>query len=179
MSREEQAAVILGEAFPEVDSTDPVEYVSELGDAVQAVLYSFLFWPKLVEFHGAVFVALWGDDEEYISQRLTSPVSGQSYPPLGWTKVVESFNRFEVHQIFRQIRGSWEKSEETHRQLALVLVETWRARLGAAYPERSFRVWFQEGDEDMGSRIEIAQEHPALQAPRGWSDEQRAIVASA
>jgi hypothetical protein len=167
---------ILHASFPEVDSLDPVSYVSELGDPVQALLYSRLFWPKLVEFRGAVFVALWGDDYEYIDHRMHSPAAGKDWPPMSWADAVDSFNAFEVQHIFRQVRGPVEFYEEAHLQLGLILVQAWRARLAQEYPERQFSVEFINGDEVMDSRMAVSQTYPSLIPPEGWSDEQRRIV---
>ncbi|MER8071920.1 hypothetical protein ABTZ59_26835 [Streptomyces sp. NPDC094034] len=167
---------ILHCSFPEVDSLDPVSYVSEVGDAVQALVYSRLFWPKLVEFNGAVFVALWGDDEAYIFQRLHNSSVGRDWAPMSWTSVVNSFNVFEVQYIFRQARGACELIDQANLELGSILIETWRARLATEYPERNFRVELVAADETMGSRIEVAQEYPPLASPEGWSDEQRAII---
>ncbi|GAB3953993.1 hypothetical protein [Streptomyces sparsus] len=166
---------ILHASFPEVDSLDPVSYISEIGDAVLALLYSRLYWPKLVEFHGAVFVALWGEDGEYISSRLQGPAVSQDWSSMSWERAVDSFNSFEIHQIFRQIRGPDQFSEAAHAELGSVLTQTWQARLGAAYPERRFRVQFVGADEVVGSRIEVRQEYPMLRTPDEWSAESRTI----
>ncbi|BCJ58161.1 hypothetical protein [Micromonospora endophytica] len=169
---------ILQSAYPEVGSVDPVEYISELGDSVQALVYSMLFWPKLVEIEGAVFVALWGDDAQYISRRLRVPVSSSKWAPLSWSKFVDSFNIFEIAQIFRQNRGPAELVEDANRELALVLVRSWSARLSASFPERRFSVRLVASDEMMESRIEVVQEYPPLVPPSGWSSERRIIIAS-
>ncbi|MFK4109425.1 hypothetical protein [Streptomyces sp. NPDC002176] len=175
---DEDAAVgrILQQSYPEVDSCDPVAYVSELGDSVQALVYSRLFWPKLVEIEGAVFVALWGDDEEYISARIRTPAASPNWGAMSWPQVVDSFNKFEVAHIFRQHRGSEDMVESANRELASTLVQAWHARLATSYPGRKFSVRFADGDESMGSRIEVAQDHPPLVTPEGWSDESRAIL---
>ncbi|GHF14826.1 hypothetical protein E5082_01905 [Streptomyces griseoluteus] len=170
------AGRILQQLYPEVGSSDPVAYVSELGDSVQALVYSRLFWPKLVEIEGAVFVALWGDDEEYISARLRTPAASSNWAPMSWPQAVDSFNKFEVAHIFRQNRGSEEVVEDANRELASILVQVWKARLATSYPERKFSVRFVDGDETMDSRVEVTQDHPPLATPKGWSDELRAIV---
>jgi hypothetical protein len=176
MDRDGEIARILAEAYPSVDSADPVSYVSELGDSVQALVYARLFWPKLVEFEGAVFIALWGDDESYISERLRTPAPDPSWGPLSWESVVDSFNKFEVAHIFRQYRGPAEVSDQANYELGQVLVQTWSARLAGAYPERKFTVRFSAADEVMDSRIEVRQAHPQLNPPAGWSDRHRAIL---
>lgn len=177
MSSDVSVGRILHVSFPEVNSLDPVSYISELGDAVQALVYSRLYWPKLVEFRGAVFVALWGEDDDYISSRLQIPVVGMDWPPMSWKEAVDSFNLFEIHQIFRQVRGPDRFNDEAHMELGLILTQTWQARLLAAYPERRFRVTFVGADDAMGSRMEVTQEYPSLTIPEGWSAEQRVIIA--
>ncbi|WP_218027902.1 hypothetical protein [Streptomyces marincola] len=167
---------ILLRSFPGVGSLDPVAYASELGDSVQALVYSRLFWPRVLQVEGAVFVGLWGDDEQYIRDRLRTPVSRKNWAPMSWVDVVNSFNRFEVAHIFRQERGSAEIAGEANRALGRILVQTWSARLKEAYPQRRFHVRFVEADETMDSRIEVTQENPSLVTPQGWSDEWRAIV---
>ncbi|UCM87964.1 hypothetical protein [Streptomyces marincola] len=170
---------ILLRAFPGVGFLDPVAYASELGDSVQALVYSRLFWPKILQVEGAVFLGLWGADEQYIRERLRTPVSGRGWAPMSWTGAVDSFNRFEVAHIFRQERGPAELVGAANRELGLILVQTWSARLAVACPERRFHVRFMEADETMDSRIEVTQESPSLVAPQGWSDELRAIVTGA
>lgn len=176
MDADSAVSRILQYSYPGVGSADPVSYVSELGDSVQALVYSRLFWPKLVEFEGAVFVALWGDDEEYVAERLRTPASSANWTPMSWPKVVDSFNVFEVAHIFRQNRGPVEIVESANRELALILVQAWSARLKASYSQRRFSVRFIVADETMGSRIEVSQEYPSLVTPQGWSDERRAIL---
>ncbi|MBP0458662.1 hypothetical protein [Streptomyces montanisoli] len=170
---------ILQRAYPDVGSADPISYVSELGDSVQALVYSRLFWPKLVELEGAVFVALWGDDREYIDGRLRAPAPSGSSAPMAWQKIVDSFNTFEVAHMFRQNRGPADLVESANRELALVLVQAWGARLGIAYPQRRFEVCYAEADEEMDSRVMVSQVHPSLVPPQGWSEEQRAILPGA
>ncbi|WP_107059306.1 hypothetical protein [Streptomyces sp. NRRL F-5126] len=176
MCEKAKVGEILQRAYPDVGSADPVSYVSELGDSVQALVYSRLFWPKLVEIEGAVFVALWGDDREYIDDRLRTPAASNSWAPMAWEEVVDSFNTFEVAHIFRQNRGSADLVESADRELALVLVSAWGARLGIAYPQRRFEVRYVEADEKMDSRVEVSQVHPSLVPPQGWSEERRAIL---
>ena len=167
---------ILRDVYPEVDSADPVDYVAELGDSVQALMYSWLFWPDLVEFEGAVFVAIWGNDEQFISERIRNPSGGWRRSPISWKETVDSFNIFEVDHMFRQYRGSVEVAAEANSELGHVLVQAWNARLKMAYTTRSFRVRFVEADELMDSRIEVSQDYPSLVTPRGWNAEQRSIL---
>lgn len=169
---------ILQYSYPEVNSLDPVSYVSEVGDSVQALIYSRLFWPELLEIEGAVFVALWGGDYDYINDRIRIPAPSSEWAPLSWTTAVDSFNIFEVAHIFRQNRGTAEIVDRANRELGMILVQSWSARLSVSYPHRGFSVRFVEADEELDSRVEVSQEHPSLVTPRGWSDERRAILPS-
>src|SRR5262245_60769069 len=121
--------------FPDVAAEDPIEYFGEVGSAADALVYSWLFWPKLVEMHGAVFLALNGRDETYIAERLEQSMASTRAEPdeSSWTAVVYSFNFFELEYLFGVRRTPWELEEELVQQLGGALVETWSARLAAAY----------------------------------------------
>ncbi|WP_051950661.1 hypothetical protein [Actinacidiphila yeochonensis] len=173
---EEAVGRILRESFPEVDANDPVAYVSELGDTAQALAYSYLFWPRLMEFEGAVFLCLWGDDEAHIRERMVTPAPGGSRAPLSWADAVDGYNYFELQEMFRMIRGTGENNEAAARELGAVLVESWRARLATAYPVRMFRVELVAPDESMGWCVAVAQELPELVPPAGWNPRRRAIT---
>lgn len=166
---------LLHEAFPEVDADDPSGYFTELGDAAQALMYSWLFWPRLLEAHGAVFVALWDTDETEIPARLSRAVGDDQpdWPDTSWQEAVDSFNYFEVPYLFRHDRGSPELQEEVWRALGAVLVRTWTARLASEYPERRFAVSLVEPDDSISLRIKVTQE---LVAPPGWSPRCRAVI---
>lgn len=103
---------ILQQAYPDVGSAHPASYVSELGDSVQALVYSGLFWPKLVEIEGAVYVALRGDDREYVDGRLRTPAPSNSWGPMAWvnsstaltpSKLLISFDRIEALWIWSKV----------------------------------------------------------------------------
>jgi hypothetical protein len=109
----------------------------QVGDAVEALKYAVLYWPKLIEFRGAVFLALSEGDETEIESRLTAPSHGRQrsqQAPLSWQATVDSYNIFEVAHLFRQWHGLAELSEDVHRNLGEFLVCTWRSRLLEAYP---------------------------------------------
>jgi hypothetical protein len=169
---------ILRESFPQVDSDDPVSYFGEAGNAVDAVMYGWLYWPDLVELHGAVFLALDGDDEADIAERLATPVANghPDWPELSWVEAVDSFNIFEVEHLFGQWRGSVELYGDVHRELGRFLVHAWTARLVTAYQERRFTVILIDADDLMGLRIEVSQRSPALVGPEGWDARRRGII---
>jgi hypothetical protein len=178
MNRPDQAARLLGQAFPTVNSDDPVVFISETGDAAEALKYARLYWPGLVEIHGAVFLALWGHDAADIVERLHRPVADRhpDWDALPWSEAVDSYNRFEVAHLFRQQRGPVDTWEEFDEALADFLVQTWSARLRTAYPDRRFTVRTVEPDGGMDFRIEVVQDSPALLPPAGWDPRRRGIV---
>jgi hypothetical protein len=178
MSQPVDALRILHECFPYVDSDDPVSYFSEAGDAVQALKYSWSYWPNLVEIHVAVFLALSGNDENEIVERLATPLADQhpEWPTMSWTQIINSYNIFEIQHLFRQQRGPAEFAEETHRELGRILLQTWHARLATSYPERRFVVQILEADDSMDLRIEVSQESTPLTPPKGWDERRRGII---
>lgn len=175
MGGDAEIARILDSAYPSVGSADPASYISEVGNSVQALVYAGLYWPKLLEIEGAVFIAIWGDWEEYVSRRISTPAP-EGWRPMSWPEMVDSFNVFEVGHIFRQGSISWKISAEADHELAQLLVRIWGARLAVAYPQRTFSVRFMPTDEVMESRIEVSQKYPPLAVPAGWNEERRAII---
>ncbi|MGO1056608.1 hypothetical protein [Crossiella sp. CA198] len=175
-----KAGQILRAAFPEVDSDDPSSYFWQQGDLFQALSFAWLFWPRLVELHGAIFVVLGGADETEISSRLTTPLANarSDWPPMAWPDAVDSYNWFEIDQLFRGWRGPGEVVSDAQECLAIVLVQTWLARLVGAYPERSFSVTLVQADEEAGLRIEVRQEAPQLETPKGWDGRRRFVAGS-
>ncbi|MFJ9941284.1 hypothetical protein [Streptomyces erythrochromogenes] len=178
MNQRTRVRDVLHAAFPHVESDDPVGFFSEEGDVMEALKYAYLYWPNLFELHGAVFLALQGDDERETADRLSTPVAdGQSgWGALSWTGMVDSYNVFEVEQLFRRWRGPAEVSEDAHRALGEFLVQMWSARLAAAYPSREFAVRLIEADEDMDLRIQVTQQHPPLTEPGGWDGRRRGVI---
>ncbi|WP_406114527.1 hypothetical protein [Kitasatospora purpeofusca] len=142
-------------------------------------MYSFLYWPRLVEIHGAVFIGLSGNDEEEIRKRLTS-TTGRAIPGRGeipWAEVVDSFNLFELGHLFSAVPVHRDDFDPLHRELGSVLVKSWHARLVDEFPEREFSVRLMEADESMMEmRIEVKQVSPILSTPDGWDGRLRRVV---
>ncbi|MEV8378125.1 hypothetical protein AB0P21_35630 [Kribbella sp. NPDC056861] len=170
---------VLRTAFPHVGPSDPVEYFGEAGSATEALMYSWLYWPDLVELYGAVFLLLSDANEEYISERLGASV-GDEHPdwaPLAWADAIDSFNWFEVSYLFRSWSGlTDELHDDLHRELGSRLIPVWSARLTAAYPDREFSVTLLEPDDSVGWRIQVSQVSPPLQAPPGWDPQRRSVL---
>ncbi|WP_332757235.1 hypothetical protein [Streptomyces sp. MT206] len=178
MNQRDRARDVLHAAFPHVESDDPVGFFAEEGDVMEALQYAYLYWPNLFELHGAVFLGLQGDDERETADRLSTPVAdGQpGWAPMSWTEMVDSYNVFEVEQLFRRWRGPAEVSEDAHRVLGEFLVQMWSARLAAAYPSREFDVRLIEADEDMDLRVQVTQRRPYLVEPAGWDGCRRGVI---
>ncbi|MBB4963431.1 hypothetical protein [Saccharothrix violaceirubra] len=172
---------ILRRSFPDwdVETDHPAAYVSETGDAVQALMYSYLIWPALIERHGAVFLALDGNESEDFAERMgrPTPFVHPDWPALSWVDYVASFNFYEVPHLFRMLRGPAEVYDPSHEALGVVLREAWAARLAAAYPDRRFAVDLLENDGTMALRIVVRQTFPELVAPEGYDPRRRGIIA--
>ncbi|GLW93966.1 hypothetical protein [Actinokineospora globicatena] len=139
--------------------------VWEEGDAVTALKYSYLFWPCLVEVDGAVFVRLDGNSDSGLAELVKERAVGYRG---GWADCVDSYNRFEVEQLFRAWHGQREWDGELHWELGEVLVRTWRARLAEGYPDRRFEVLLLEPEDGFGTRIDVRQVTPAVVTPDWW-----------
>ncbi|SER25607.1 hypothetical protein [Actinokineospora terrae] len=139
-------------------------YVSEEGDLLTALKYTYLFWPKLVEVEGAVIIVLDGNVYDEVIGRLAQRGDSSS----SWTDAVDSFNWFELCYLFRQWYDLGDWHMDTSRELGQVLVRAWRARLLEAYPDREFLVRLLEPTDDWDPRIEVVQVAPPLLTPDSW-----------
>ncbi|WP_245556059.1 hypothetical protein [Actinopolyspora mortivallis] len=176
MYDERVAVAALRAAYPDVDSEDPVAFFGEEGTHFQGLMFAWLYWPRLIEIHGAVFLCLNGEDESYIRELLSTPVAdGHSdWLPMSWKNVVDNFNWFEVLHLFGLHVPPDEYVVPASEQIAEILVESWSARLKVAYPEREFSVSLMDSDtEDVG--IEVVQTAPELEVPAGWDPRRRFI----
>lgn len=175
MNIETQIPSVLRAAFPEVDSDDPVSYYSQVGDVFQGLSYAWLFWPRLVFLHGAVFLALEGNDEANISGRLKTPYADghPDWPRLAWSEAVNSYNSFEVDQLFRHWREPGERWADACVILGRILVETWSARLLQQYPGRTFSVKLVETEAPAELWLEVRQVSPDLATPPSWNERRR------
>lgn len=177
MTDNDRIGRILKAAYPDVGSDDPVSYLEEETEAFRALDLSFLFWPRFINVYGAVFLALDGDDEKFIVERLTTPhpVRKSHTPDTSWVDAVDSFNWIELSQLFHNIRNPAEFLTEAHLEVGKILCQTWSAKLRQEYPDRGFSVCIAEADESVEQRIEIKQLDPQLQTPDGWNPERHII----
>lgn len=172
-----RAGRILRSAFPDVGLDDPVSYFGRRGDVFHALSFAWLFWPKLLELYGAVFLALDGDDENEIVERLATPFGDKhpEWPLMTWKDAVDSYNRFEVAHLFRVWLEPGNLVSDASEELAEFLIQTWQARLRQEYPERVFSVRVVEPDDSTELSIEICQQSPHLEVPSGWNEQRRFI----
>lgn len=168
---------ILREAFPDVDSDDPGSYFTLVGDVFLALSFSYLFWPKFVTMYDAVFVVLGEGHERLLRERLTVPLEqgGSSQRPLSWARMVNTFNWFEVSQLFSRWREPRALVPAAYDELDKILCRVWRAKLRGDFPDRIFKVDLVEADQDLELRIEVTQVSPALTEPVGWDPYRRFV----
>jgi hypothetical protein len=170
---EQMAGRILREYFPFVGSDDPVSYFHRAGDAAEALKYSRLFWPELIEYCGAVFLAL-GENDRVEIVRCLAEFMGQERPEWrvrSWKDVVDSYNLIEIANLFDRIREPVGYAESVCRELGNTLMRAWRSRLLQEYPDRLFSVRLVEPEQDWPElRIEVKQEAPKLEVPPGWNE---------
>jgi hypothetical protein len=175
MRDDETIGRALQAAFPGVDSQDPVGFFGQIGDVFGALSYAYLFWPKLIEIHGAVFVAVTGDYEGQVRERLAVPAAQEEARPLAWKEVVDSFNWFEISQLFGRWREPRDFTDDAYEGVGGFLVESWGAKLRLEFPDREFEVRLLEADEQHERRISVRQTSPPLLEPRGWDSGTRHI----
>ncbi|RKN52401.1 hypothetical protein D7231_35260, partial [Streptomyces klenkii] len=61
---------LLRAARPEVTAVTPAEWLAETGGVLEAIPYRWLYWPDVLEVHGAAFVDLSGLGREAIAERI-------------------------------------------------------------------------------------------------------------
>ncbi|GAB3116145.1 hypothetical protein GCM10027160_24510 [Streptomyces calidiresistens] len=161
----EESLNILRSAHPEIEADRPADWLSELGGVIASIPYRWLFWPDVHEVFGAAVVDLHGYGRKEIERRLISARSSGGE----WIDVVDSFNYFEVSQIFRMWEGSLVNEERTEILFARLLVEPWTARLSQVFPGRTFRVSPKAPEFEIGVCLEVRQANPVLRPPDWWS----------
>lgn len=141
MQNNATVADILRTIYPDAESGDPSKCFGQVGHVYDGLSHAWLFWPKLMEVHGAVFVAAYGWDEAWLRERITTPANPEheNWPELSWKEAVDSFNRIEVGDLFQWWPEPLDPIAAALEQLTEILVQAWDARLRTAYPERVFR----------------------------------------
>ena len=122
-----------------------LDFVYRHGSALDALLYSSLFWPRFIEIQDMIFV--------------TGRLKGRNLPEakrlndavvtLGdnW-RVEESFNIFELpSDLFERVQDT---TDEQVSFLAEQLAQMWRAKLTFDFPDRRFAVRVLSPEETGG-----------------------------
>ncbi len=109
--------------------------LDHLGGLHLAVGFTSLFWPRLVEFHGDVFLAEGFSAEVYELWLAEKSLTSQDRQRV--MNEVHLWDLFGCHEDQRE--------EECYIVLGRVMRSTWQALLGEQYPERSFEVIFDDG----------------------------------
>lgn len=133
--------------------------LAEVGSVTEAIAYRWLFWPEVFEVGGAVFVDLEGLGRERISDRLRTAHDSTRFGESAgqWTELVNSFNYFEIGNLFTQWRGPQDSNKEVQLALAASLIEPWTARIAAIQPSRRVRVQIAPPEPTLGVCIEVTQ----------------------
>jgi len=147
--KEEELLEKLREVYSTTDidssSFDLRDMIYAFGSPLEALMYSGLFWPELVEIDGMVFLKGTIEDEE--DRRRLKEVFEQHNGDIAKTE--EDFNLVEVPSDFFG-RGAGKTTEEEDHLLAERLAEMWRARLNLLYPGREFVVEVLKPEETGG-----------------------------
>ena len=113
------------------------------GSAIEAIMYSTLFWPEVTETLGFVLLKDRIDTEE-AKTRLSKAIS----KTMDLSEVEESFNLVEIpSDLFSRLEDT---TDEQVEHLAGCLVEMWRTKLQVAYPSRELVVRVLSPDETGG-----------------------------
>lgn len=118
-----------------------LDFVSAFGSPLDALAYSYLFWPDFVEFEGMIFLKTLIEDEEDLSQIRRALAKFRTRK-----EVEESFNRFVVPDSFFSA-GLSTASDEENICLSQRIAEMWEARLARLFPNKKFIVEVQPQEE--------------------------------
>jgi hypothetical protein len=120
---------------------DVLDFVSAFGNPLEALAYSYLFWPDFIEFEGMIFHQSCIQDEE---DRAEIRAAVSEFPSR--KEVEESFNQFLVPEAFFN-SGLPTTTDEENIWLAERIAEVWRARLAKLYPSKKCVVEVQSAEE--------------------------------
>jgi hypothetical protein len=130
--------------YPDRDTTGfgLFDFVHALGSPVDALLYSALFWPELLEIDGAVLASDVIEDEADLAQVRAS------VRERGAVETEKRFNLREFSDLFGS--GLAEIDDDQSEVLLARLAEMWRCRLATRFPGRRFAVEVWSPDETGG-----------------------------
>jgi len=118
-----------------------LDFVSAFGSPLEALAYSYLFWPDFIEFEGMIFHQSCIEDEEDRS-RIRVALSEFSTRK----EVEQSFNQFMIPDAFFSA-GLSTTTEEENVYLAERIAEMWEARLARLFPNKKCVVELQLPEE--------------------------------
>jgi hypothetical protein len=117
-------------ANADTSNFEVLDFVSAFGSPLEALAYSYLFWPDFIEFEGMIFhesVIENEDDRSRIRAALPRLRTGE--------EVEKSFNQFLIpDDLFSA--GLSTTSEAENIFLAERLADAWRARLTVLFPNK-------------------------------------------
>lgn len=112
-----------------------LDFLSRNGSVLDALMYSYLFWPTFVEILDMVFVV--GRRRGRNPPEMAGLQNALKDMRDSW-RVEESFNLFELpSDLFDYFANT---SDEQVELLAERIVEAWRAKLAVDFPSRRFEV---------------------------------------
>jgi len=118
-----------------------LDFVSAFGNPLQALAYSYLFWPDFVEFENMIFHQGAIEDEE---DRAQIRIAMSKFSTR--QEVEQSFNQFLIpDDLFAA--GLSTTTEEENLYLAERIAEMWKVRVTRLFPTRKCVVELQLGDE--------------------------------
>ncbi len=120
--------------FPDQDAMNftALDFIYAAGAPADALLYSVLFWPELLEVDGAVLLRASVEDEDGLA-RLRASVRER-----GTAETEKRFNLREFSDLFGN--GLAEIDDDQAEVLLTRVAQMWRCRLGAQFPGRRFEV---------------------------------------
>jgi hypothetical protein len=118
------------------------DFVYAAGSPIDALLYSRLFWPELLEVDGAVLLRDGVEDEDDLA-RVRASVRERG--------PVETERRFNLRELSDLFGKGLAEIDDDHAEVLLArLAEMWRGRLQQQFPGRPFTVEVLTADETGG-----------------------------
>lgn len=126
------------------ETWDPQDYAHSFGQAHVGLLYAALFVPRFIVLEDHVFLRDFaprprgGLDEMAVQLR-----QAKSESPEALRRLVASYNWVEFHYLF----NDHVSDNEEFRLLLEFVMEAWRTRLAALFPDRRFTVRILSAEE--------------------------------
>ncbi len=122
------------------------DFIGAFGSPLEAMAYTKLFWPELVQVDEMLLRSDVIEDEN--DANCARQALQQSNGDL--EKTERSFNRLEIPDGIFGKRAS-ESSDAIDEQLAQTLVEMWEARLIQNFPDRKFSITLEKESDGVMS----------------------------